>query len=131
MLQPIQAKDIVMYLLLKSRHFLVIEIDCFGNWRIKFAKILKRFSFVLYSFNVNIFIIYSKLCHSNKAYGPPRWRSGRAFASHAGGRVSIPGRDRPKSLKQVVKAPCQTLGNRWECHGSSELTIIKVRPASQ
>ena len=28
---------------------------------------------------------------------PPRWRRGRAFASHAGERGSIPGRDRPKS----------------------------------
>ena len=27
----------------------------------------------------------------------PRGRSGRAFASHAGDRGSIPGRDRPKS----------------------------------
>ena len=33
---------------------------------------------------------------------PPRWRTGRAFASHAGDRDSIPDRDRPKSLKQVV-----------------------------
>ena len=33
---------------------------------------------------------------------PLLWRSGRAFTSHAGDRCSIPGRDRPKSLKQVV-----------------------------
>ena len=29
---------------------------------------------------------------------PPRWRRGRAFASHAGDRGSIPGRDRPKTV---------------------------------
>ena len=33
-------------------------------------------------------------------------------------RGSIPGHDRHKSLKQVM------LGNRYECHGSSEMTII-------
>ena len=38
-------------------------------------------------------------------YGPPRWCSGRAFPSHAGFRGSISGRDRPKSLKRVVRAP--------------------------
>ena len=32
---------------------------------------------------------------------------------------SNPSRDRPQSLKQVV-----TTGNRCECHGSSEMTII-------
>ena len=31
------------------------------------------------------------------ALGLPRWRRGRAFASHAGDRGSIPGRDRPES----------------------------------
>ena len=35
----------------------------------------------------------------------------RAFASHAGDRGSIPGRDKPKSLKQVVTAP---LPNAWQ-----------------
>ena len=43
-------------------------------------------------------------------YKPPWWRRGRAFASHAGDRGSIPGRDGPKSLKQVVTAP---LSNAW------------------
>ena len=43
--------------------------------------------------------------------------------SHAGDRNSSPGRDRPKSLKQVVTAPLPTLGNRCECHGSSEITM--------
>ena len=33
---------------------------------------------------------------------------------------SIIGRDRPKSLKQIKTAHCQTLGNRCELHGSSE-----------
>ena len=42
---------------------------------------------------------------------PPRWRNVRAFASHAGDRGSIPGRDRPNSLKQVVTAP---LPNTWQ-----------------
>ena len=32
---------------------------------------------------------------------PPRWLRDTAFASHAGDRDSIPGRGRPKSLKQV------------------------------
>ena len=36
---------------------------------------------------------------------PPRWRKGRSFASHTGDRGSIPGRDKPKSLKQVMTAP--------------------------
>ena len=36
---------------------------------------------------------------------PPRWRRGRAFASHAGDRGSIPSGDRPKSKKQVATAP--------------------------
>ena len=35
----------------------------------------------------------------------PRWRRGRSFASHVGDLGSIPGRDQPKSLKQVVTAP--------------------------
>ena len=34
--------------------------------------------------------------------GTPRWRKGRAFASHAGDRGSIPGRDRPKSNKRPL-----------------------------
>ena len=36
---------------------------------------------------------------------------------------SSPGCDRPKSLKQVVTAPVPALGNRRECHGSSEMTL--------
>ena len=35
---------------------------------------------------------------------------------------SNPGRDRPKSLKQIVTAPL--LGNACGCNGSSEMTII-------
>ena len=34
--------------------------------------------------------------------------SGRAFASHPGDWGSIPGRDRPKSIKQVVTTPLQS-----------------------
>ena len=45
----------------------------------------------------------SQFC--TQCYKPPRWLSGRAFASCAGDRGLIPGRDRPKSLKQVVTAP--------------------------
>ena len=33
------------------------------------------------------------------------WLNGRTFASHAGDWGSMPGRDRPKSLKQVVTVP--------------------------
>ena len=33
-----------------------------------------------------------------------RWRIGRALALHAEDLGSIPGRDKPKSLKQVVTA---------------------------
>ena len=40
------------------------------------------------------------------------WLNHRAFVSHAGVRGSIHGRDRPKSLKQVMIAQWQTLGNR-------------------
>ena len=52
------------------------------------------------------------------------------FALHAGDRGSISGRDRPKSLKQVVTVPlsiCQTLGIRYECHRSSEITTLLYR----
>ena len=41
---------------------------------------------------------------------PERRRGGRAITSYAGNRGSIPGRDRLKSLKQVVTAP---LRNAW------------------
>ena len=37
--------------------------------------------------------------------GLPWWPSGRVFALHVGDRDSIPGRDRPKSFKEVIKAP--------------------------
>ena len=36
---------------------------------------------------------------------PPWWHSGRAFASHARDRGSIPDRDIPESLKQVMTVP--------------------------
>ena len=36
---------------------------------------------------------------------PERRQGGRAITSYAGNRGSIPGRDRLKSLKQVVTAP--------------------------
>ena len=40
------------------------------------------------------------------ACGPPRWLSGRAFTSHVGEiRDRPPGRDIPKSFKQIVTAP--------------------------
>ena len=42
---------------------------------------------------------------------PPQWLRGIAFTSHAGNRGSIPGRERPNSLKQVVTAP---LLNAWQ-----------------
>ena len=38
-------------------------------------------------------------------FNSPRWPSGRALAS-------IPGRDRPKSWKELWQLHCQTLGNR-------------------
>ena len=46
---------------------------------------------------------------------PPRRHSGRAFASHAEDRGSVPGRDWPKSLKQLVTTPLQ----------NAQITIIK------
>ena len=36
---------------------------------------------------------------------PVRWLGCKAFTSHAGDRGSIPGRNRPKLLKQVVTDP--------------------------
>ena len=36
---------------------------------------------------------------------PTKHRDGSAFASHAADRGSILGRDRPKSLKQVLTTP--------------------------
>ena len=55
----------------------------------------------------------------------------RAFAWHAGVYGSIPGRDRAKSLKQVVTAPLQHTRTRCKCHGSSDITIIIGWPLSQ
>ena len=37
------------------------------------------------------------IINEHPSFAPVRWRRGRAFASHAGDRGSIPGRDRPKS----------------------------------
>ena len=51
--------------------------------------------------------------------------------TNAGDWGSIPNRDRPKSLKQVVTALCQMLGNRCARQGSSDMTIIKGCPVSQ
>ena len=39
----------------------------------------------------------------------------------------IPGLDRPKFLKQLH---CKMLGNKYECHGSLEMTIIDGWPLS-
>ena len=64
-------------------------------------------------------------------FSPPQWLNGIAFTSHAGDLGSIPARDGPKSIKQVVTAPIKTLGNKCESHGSSEMTIINGRPVSQ
>ena len=50
---------------------------------------------------LNLFIEFARPYTFDK---PPRWLSGRAFASHAGDRGSIPGRVRPKLLKQVLTA---------------------------
>ena len=41
----------------------------------------------------------------------PPWLSGRLFNSHAGYRGSNPGRDTPKSIKQVVTIP---LSSAWQ-----------------
>ena len=41
-----------------------------------------------------------------------RWLCGRSFASHAGDRDSISGRDRPKLLKQVVTTPRPNAGQQ-------------------
>ena len=49
----------------------------------------------------------------------------RAFAWHAGVHDSIPGRDRAKSLKQVVTAPLQHTPTRFKCYGSSDMTFVK------
>ena len=50
---------------------------------------------------------------------PPRCLSSREFASHDEDRGSNPGRDRPKSLKQVVTAPL--LSARQEVRASRVL----------
>ena len=61
---------------------------------------------------------------------PPRCRRGRAFASHAGDRVSIPGRDRPLKVVKIGSASstakCSALGV-----SVTRMTIIKGRPLSQ
>ena len=48
---------------------------------------------------------YFLLANKKQYQTPLRWRSGSAFASQAGDQCSIPGRDRPKCIKQVVIAP--------------------------
>ena len=51
-------------------------------------------------------VVYIKLLYLSQHFIiPPRWGSDTAFASHAEYRASIPGRERPKSFKQVVTAP--------------------------
>ena len=68
--------------------------------------------FIQYSINRQIFprpfdfnfVISGKsyiFTQDYQIHPPPRWRSGRAFASHGGNQYSISGRDRP----QVVTAP--------------------------
>ena len=54
---------------------------------------------MLFSFHV---FVNMNFCNVLLYFLPPRWRIGRAFPSHAGYLGSIPSRDRPKSLKQVV-----------------------------
>ena len=64
----------------------------------------------------------------------PGWRRGRAFGSHAGDRGSIPGRNRPYSYTKtgsVNSTAKRSATNVHECHGFSEMTIIKGRPVSQ
>ena len=62
----------------------------------------KSSKFKIYDMKV---LQYHQRVKKRSCITPPRWRRGRALASHAGERGSIPGRDKPKSLKQVVTAP--------------------------
>ena len=71
-------------------------------------------------------LISFKYTMSHQIIRPPQWRRGRAFSSHAKDRGSIPGRDRRKSLKQVVtdslpNAPQQKVGPCRSMYGTSNI----------
>ena len=53
---------------------------------------------------------------------------GRTIALHAEGSVSIPGRDRLKSLKQVLSAAKRLATG--VCYGSSEMTLSTDVPCN-
>lgn len=55
----------------------------------------------------------------------------RSFALHAGEQGSIPVRDSPLFIKQVMTFPLQTLENRCDCCESAEITLQNGCPVSQ
>ena len=60
---------------------------------------------------------FDSSCNSffNITLKPARWRRGSAISLHSEVQGSIPGRDRPKSLKQVVTSPVPNAGQQvWE-----------------
>ena len=61
-----------------------------------------------------------------------RWRSGFERSPHKRtvGYLN-PSRDRLSTKNRLCQLHCQTLGNRCERHGSSEMTIINECPVSQ
>ena len=82
--------------------------------RLKVFVVSLKLKVFVVSLRLKVFVVSLKLkvyVVSLKLKVPPRWLTGRAFASHAGDRGSIPGRNRPTSLKQAVTDP---LPNAWQ-----------------
>ena len=93
---------------------------------------MKTFNSIFFITNVRInrenccrfFLCESHISHISRRKAP-QGLSGKAFASHAGDRGSIPGRNR-----QVVTAPMPTARQQIWCQRSSEITIKKESPVT-
>ena len=86
----------------------------------------------LYSFfscDVDIVLLYEIIVILSSFVPPRQWRSRLERYWPRKRKVGClnPSHDRPMSFKQVVT----TLGNRRECHRSSEMTIMNGCPVSQ
>ena len=68
--------------------------DARTDWRVKHI-IPSANRCVGYNCSFGVFKHWCSFISKSKI--PPRWRRGRTFASHAGDRGLVPGRDRPKS----------------------------------
>ena len=87
-LDSVQSISFEISAVIKQNHPLTSSIKCFS--------IIQRVIMILNQSNQLFYIkvLYFKM--KSKFWLPPRGRRGISFASHAGDRGSIPGRDRPK-----------------------------------